>query len=32
MNEVKKKMGNYRYSILALVFMTTTINYIVLCT
>jgi ACS family hexuronate transporter-like MFS transporter len=27
MNEVKKKIGNYRYRILALVFMATTINY-----
>lgn len=27
MNEVKKKIGNYRYTILALVFMATTINY-----
>jgi MFS transporter, ACS family, hexuronate transporter len=27
MNEVEKKIGNYRYRILALVFMATTINY-----
>jgi ACS family hexuronate transporter-like MFS transporter len=27
MDEVKKKIGNYRYRILALVFMATTINY-----
>ena len=27
MNEVKKKIGNYRYRILALVFLATTINY-----
>jgi len=27
MNEVKNKIGNYRYRILALVFMATTINY-----
>jgi len=27
MNEVKKNIGNYRYRILALVFMATTINY-----
>ncbi len=27
MTEVKKKIGNYRYRILALVFMATTINY-----
>ncbi len=27
MNEVKEKVGNYRYRILALVFMATTINY-----
>ena len=27
MNEIKKKIGNYRYTILALVFMATTINY-----
>ncbi len=26
MNEVKEKVGNYRYRILALVFMATTIN------
>jgi len=27
MNEVNKKIGNYRYRIHALVFMATTINY-----
>ena len=27
MNEITQKMGNYRYRILALVFMAATINY-----